>query len=151
MEAVWHQFPDDPDVSALFAESMMNLQPWDLWTSDGVPKGRALEILAVLERTLAKSPMHPGANHFYIHAIEASPWPQKGVEVADRLATLVPGSGHLVHMPAHIYIRTGRYADAVATNERAIKVDEAYFALAPRRNSTMFTSCTTCTSLHTRR
>src|SRR5262245_43946895 len=71
MEMVWHQFPDDPDVGALFAESMMNLQPWNLWTGAGVPKGRALEIVAVLERTLSKSPNHPGANHFYIHAIEA--------------------------------------------------------------------------------
>lgn len=131
MEAVWHQFPDDPDVGALFAESLMNLQPWDLWTGEGVPKGRALEIVAVLEHALAKTPAHPGANHFYIHAIEASPWPQRGTEVADRLAALVPGSGHLVHMPSHIYIRNGRYADAVAANERAVKADEAYFALAP--------------------
>ena len=74
MEELWHRFPDDPDVGALFAESLMNLQPWDLWTSDAAPKGRVLEILAVLERTLAKTPAHPGANHFYIHAIEASPW-----------------------------------------------------------------------------
>jgi tetratricopeptide (TPR) repeat protein len=75
MESLWHQFPDDPDAAALFAESLMNLQPWDLWTATGAPKGRALEVVAVLERTLVKSPDHPGANHFYIHAIEASPWP----------------------------------------------------------------------------
>jgi tetratricopeptide (TPR) repeat protein len=100
MEAAWHQFPDDPDVGALFAESLMTLQPWDLWTGAGVPKGRALEIAAVLERTLAKAPLHPGANHFYIHAIEASPWPEKGIEAAERLTALVPGSGHLVHMPS---------------------------------------------------
>ncbi len=131
MEAVWHQFPDDPDVGALFAESLMNLQPWDLWTGDEVPKGRTLEILAVLESTLAGTPNHPGANHFYIHAIEASPWPEKGLASAERLKALVPGSGHLVHMPSHIFIRTGRYADATAANERAIQADEKYFSLAP--------------------
>ena len=131
MEELWHQFPDDPDVGALFAESLMNLQPWDLWTSDAAPKGRVLEILAVLERTLAKSPAHPGANHFYIHAIEASPWPERGLEVAQRLQTLVPGSGHLVHMPSHIFIRTGRYAEAADANRRAIAADEAYFVRAP--------------------
>jgi tetratricopeptide (TPR) repeat protein len=131
MEKAWHQFPDDADVGALYAESLMNLQPWDLWTAAAAPKGRVLEILAVLDRTLASTPRHPGANHFYIHAIEASPWPEKGTEVAERLGALVPGSGHLVHMPSHIFIRTGRYADAVDSNERAILADEAYFKLAP--------------------
>ncbi len=132
MEAVWHQFPDDPDVGALYAESLMNLQPWDLWTPAGAPKGRALEIVAVLERTLARHPRHPGANHFYIHAIEASLWPERGLPAAERLAQLVPGSGHLVHMPSHIFIRVGRYDDAVQANQRAIAADEAYFARAPR-------------------
>jgi tetratricopeptide (TPR) repeat protein len=132
MERVWHAFPSDPDVGALFAESLMNLQPWDLWTGAGVPKGRTLEILAVLERTLDKSPKHPGANHFYIHAIEASPWPEKGSDAAERLTALVPGSGHLVHMPSHIFIRTGRYSDAADANSRAIKADESYFAVAPK-------------------
>jgi tetratricopeptide (TPR) repeat protein len=132
MEKAWHEFPDDPDVGALFAESLMNLQPWDLWTAAGAPKARALEIAAVLERTLAKTPGHPGANHFYIHAIEASPWPERGVAAAERLQTLVPGSGHLVHMPSHIFIRVGRYADAGDSNQRAIKADEAYFAAAPK-------------------
>lgn len=131
MEAAWHQFPHDPDVGALFAESLMNLQPWDLWTGEGVPKGRTLEILAVLEQTLRNAPQHPGANHFYLHAIEASPWPEKGLPAAERLKNLVPGSGHLVHMPSHIFIRTGRYAEAADANERAIKADEAYFAKAP--------------------
>jgi tetratricopeptide (TPR) repeat protein len=132
MEAVWHQFPDDPDVGALFAESLMDLQPWDLWTETGAPKGRVLEVLGVLERTLSKAPKHPGANHFYIHAIEASPWPERGVGAAERLRGLVPGSGHLVHMPSHIFIRVGRYAEASEANEKAIKADEAYFALAPK-------------------
>ena len=131
MEQVWHQFPDDPDVGALFAESLMNLQPWDLWTATGEPKGRTLEIVAVLERTLARAPEHPGANHFYIHAIEASPWPERGLPSAERLVAMVPGSGHLVHMPSHIFIRVGRYADASDANQRAIAADEAYFDMAP--------------------
>jgi tetratricopeptide (TPR) repeat protein len=131
MEQAWHAFPDDPDVGALFAESLMNLQPWDLWTAEGAPKGRALEVAAVLEKVLAKTPNHPGANHFYIHAIEASPWPERGLDAAGRLATLVPGSGHLVHMPSHIQIRTGRYAQAVTSNEKAIAADQAYLAKAP--------------------
>jgi tetratricopeptide (TPR) repeat protein len=110
----------------------MNLQPWDLWTAAGAPKGRTLEVLAVLERTLSKAPKHPGANHLYIHAIEASPWPERGVAAAEQLKELVPGSGHLVHMPSHIFIRVGRYADAADANRRAIAADEAYFALAPK-------------------
>jgi tetratricopeptide (TPR) repeat protein len=132
MERVWHQFPSDPDVGALYAESLMNLQPWDLWTGQGEPKGRTLEIVAVLERTLARTPMHPGANHFYIHAIEASPWPQLGIPAAERLKGMVPGSGHLTHMPSHIFIRVGRYAEGSAANEHAIAADEAYFAVAPK-------------------
>lgn len=131
MESVWHQFPMDPDVGALYAESLMNLQPWDLWTSAGKPKGRVLEILAVLEKVLTLHSNHPGANHLFIHAIEASPWPDLGIPAAERLQGLVPGSGHLVHMPSHIFIRVGRYADASAANERAIAADEAYFRLAP--------------------
>ncbi|MDA0832156.1 MAG: hypothetical protein O2955_00310 [Planctomycetota bacterium] len=131
MEDAWHQFPGDPDVGALFAESLMNLQPWDLWTDKGEPKGRIFEILAVLDKTMSQTPLHPGANHFFIHAIEASPWPERGSEAADRLTDLVPGSGHLVHMPSHIFIRTGRYADAVEANTRAIAADENYFSKAP--------------------
>jgi tetratricopeptide (TPR) repeat protein len=132
MEQAWHHFPTDPDVGALYAESLMNLQPWDLWTGQAEPKGRVLEILAVLEHTLAVHPNHPGANHFYIHAIEASPWPQRGLEAAERLGGLVPGSGHLVHMPSHIFIRVGRYTDAAQANSRAIQADEAYFSVAPK-------------------
>ncbi len=131
MERVWHRFPEDGDIGTLYAESLMNLQPWDLWTVDHAPKGRVMEIVAVLERTLARHPQHPGANHLYIHAIEASPWPERGIPSAERLQTLVPGSGHLVHMPSHIFIRVGRYADAARSNEQAIAVDKAYFELAP--------------------
>lgn len=132
MEQVWRDFPEDADVNVLFAESLMNLQPWDLWTGDAKPKGRALEIVSILDRALTKWPLHPGANHLYIHAIEASPWPDLGLPAAERLANLIPGSGHLVHMPSHIYIRTGRYADAVTANQKAIAADEAYFAVAPQ-------------------
>ncbi|QKK08712.1 MAG: hypothetical protein HND58_11440 [Planctomycetota bacterium] len=131
MEAAYAMFPTDPDVGALFAESLMNLQPWDLWTHAGEPKGRTLKILDVLEHTIAVDTDHPGANHFYIHAIEASPWPEKGTPSAERLVALVPGSGHLVHMPSHIFIRTGRYADAADANTRAINADETYFSSAP--------------------
>jgi tetratricopeptide (TPR) repeat protein len=131
MEAVYEEYPADPDVAALFAESLMDLQPWDYWTDAGGPKGRTEEFVGVLERALDTHPQHPGANHFYIHAIEASSEPDRAVEAADRLTGLVPGSGHLVHMPSHIYIRVGRYADAATSNVRAITVDRAYLAKAP--------------------
>lgn len=131
MEKVWHQFPDDADAGTLFAEALMNLQPWDLWTGDTQPKGRVMEIVAILENVMARHPNHPGANHLYIHAVEASPWPEIAVPAAERLQDLVPGSGHLVHMPSHIFIRVGRYADAAQANDRAIAADEAYFAKAP--------------------
>ncbi len=134
MQSAWQQFPDDPDVGALFAESLMNLQPWDLWTRDGQPKGRTTEIVATLERIMELRIDHPGANHFYIHAVEASLDPQRAVPAAERLAQLVPGSGHLVHMPAHIYARVGRYDDACDSNVKAIQVDRAYFEVAPPPN-----------------
>lgn len=131
MQAVWEEYPNDPDVGALYAESLMNLQPWDLWTHEGEPKGRTLEIVDVLESVLVLDPNHPGANHFYIHTVEASNEPERGIASADRLNTLVPGSGHLVHMPAHIYARVGRWADASDANVRAIESDRRYFAVAP--------------------
>ena len=131
MERAWRAFPDDPDVGALFAEALMDLQPWDLWERDGRPKGRALEVVDTLERVLALDPDHPGANHFYIHTVEASSQPERGLAAADRLRDLVPGAGHLVHMPGHIYARVGRYGDAVDANVRAVAADRAYFAVAP--------------------
>ncbi|HYW88933.1 MAG TPA: tetratricopeptide repeat protein [Chloroflexota bacterium] len=124
-------FPDDPDVASLYAESLMDLQPWDYWTADGQPKGNAAEIVRTLESVLAANPQHPGANHFYIHAVEASTNPDRAVAAADRLGALVPGSGHLVHMPAHIYARVGRYDKAVDCNVTAVAADKAYFAKAP--------------------
>lgn len=131
MEQAWRLHPNDPDIGALYAESLMNLQPWDYWTKTGEPKGRTVEFVAVIERVIELNPNHPGGNHFYIHAMEASNEPEKALPAADRLTNLVPGSGHLVHMPAHIYARIGRYDDASDTNERAIMIDRDYFKLAP--------------------
>jgi len=126
MHGLAERFPDDLDASTLYAESMMDLRPWDLWTHRGKPQPGTLEIVATLEAVLRRNPEHPGANHYYIHAVEASSSPERGLASADRLANLVPGAGHLVHMPSHIYIRTGRYSDAVVANQRAVAVDEAY-------------------------
>ncbi|GAB5496296.1 MAG: hypothetical protein Phyf2KO_13760 [Phycisphaerales bacterium] len=133
MQKVYEKYPEDPDIGALYAESLMNLQPWDYWTAEGEPKGRILEVVEVLEGVLAAYPDHPGANHFYIHAVEASNTPDRAEAAADRLRTLVPGSGHLVHMPSHIYIRVGRYAEAAVSNEQAIAADRAYFEIVPEQ------------------
>jgi tetratricopeptide (TPR) repeat protein len=124
------RYPNDNDAAVLFAESLMNLKPWQLWTPDGKPQEGTEEIVRVLETVLSRDPNHPGANHYYIHAIEASPNPEKGAASAERLKTLVPGAGHLVHMPAHIFIRTGDYQGAVEANAEAAKADEAYFERA---------------------
>jgi len=119
-------YPDDLDLATLYAEALMDLQPWDYWDAAGKPKGSADQIVAVLEQVLAAAPNHPGALHLYIHAVEASSDPQRGEVAADRLGDLVPGAGHLVHMPAHIYLRIGRYADASEANVRAAAADESY-------------------------
>ena len=128
MRELHERFPEDTDAATLYAESLMDLKPWQLWTQDGKPREETLEIVQILEGVLKVDPNHPGANHYYIHAIEASPNPEKAAASAERLHTLVPGAGHLVHMPAHIYIRTGNYAGAVDANAHAVKVDEAYLA-----------------------
>ncbi len=127
MRGVAHRHPKDPDVQALFAESLMDLRPWDLWTQDGKPQPGTEEIVATLEHTLAANPDHPGANHYYIHTIEASPHPEKALPSAQRLAKLIPGAGHLVHMPAHVYQRVGRYGDAALANRAGADADRAYF------------------------
>ena len=119
-------YPDDMDVVTVFAEALMNLTPWNYWTKAGEPTQYTEEIVATLEAVLAAAPDHPGANHFYIHAVEGSQMPERAVPSADRLTTLVPGAGHLVHMPGHIYWRVGRYADVITTNEHAIHSDESY-------------------------
>ena len=123
MRELSHHYPDDPDAGTLFAESLMDQHAWALWTNDGKPAENTLEIVATLESVLRRWPDHAGANHFYIHAMEMSPDPERALPSADRLGTLVPGAGHLVHMPSHIYIRTGDYAAAVKSNQQAVAVD----------------------------
>jgi len=130
MREVSRQFPDDLEAATFFADSMMNLRPWNLWTADGAPQPGTEEILATLERVIAKNPNHPGALHLYIHAVEASREPGRAEAAADRLRPLMPGAGHLVHMPAHIYWRVGRYSDAVTVNIAAADADRAYFKTA---------------------
>ena len=126
MRAVAQQFPDDPTIGALLAEALMDLHPWDFWSRGGEAQPWTPEIVSRLETVLDQSASHPLANHLYIHIMEASPNPEKALPSAERLPALVPGSGHLVHMPAHIYIRVGRYRDAVLANQHAVKVDKHY-------------------------
>lgn len=119
------EFPDDPDVQVLLADALMNLSPWYYW-ENGRPRPGTETILASLSRALEADSTHPGACHFYIHAMEAQD-PARAVPCAERLAGLMPGAGHLVHMPGHVYIRVGRYADAIAANQHAVHADETYF------------------------
>lgn len=123
------QRPDDLDAAVFHAEALMNLQPWDFYDEDFRPKGNTTRIVSLLESVIERNGEHPGALHLYIHAVEASAEPERGVRAADRLRDLIPGSGHLVHMPAHIYARVGRWNDAVIANQRAIEADEAYLAV----------------------
>ncbi len=127
MRALARRYPRDLDVATLYAESLMDLRPWRYWTRDGKPEPGTREIVTQLESVIRRNPRHPGACHYYIHAVEAVA-PAKAVPCAERLAALMPGAGHLVHMPAHIYIRVGRYADAIRSNEHAVHADEAYIA-----------------------
>jgi len=129
-------YPDDPDAASLYAESVFDIHDWKLWTNDGQPEPGTLEVIAVLKEVLRRWPNHVGANHFYIHALEASPYPERALASAHLLETLVPGAGHLVHMPAHIYMRTGDYAAAVKSNQAAIAADRAYFNLQGTSNIT---------------
>ena len=122
------RYPDDLDAATIYAESMMDLRPWNLWTLDGKPAEDTVEIVNVLQSVLKRDPMHVGANHYYIHAVEASPHPEDALISAQRLETLVPAAGHLVHMPAHIYERTGNYAGAVEANEAGAKADRSFLA-----------------------
>jgi tetratricopeptide (TPR) repeat protein len=121
------RFPEDADIAAIYAESLMDLSPWNYWEAGGTkPRAVVAPLIATLERVLARQPDHVGAIHLYIHAVEASSDPKRAEPYADRLAKLAPGAGHIVHMPAHIYYRVGRYKDSLATNRVAVKVDEAY-------------------------
>ena len=124
------RYPDDLDAATLYAERMMNLHPWHLWTLDGKPAEDTLEIVAVLESVLRRNPNHSGANHYYIHAVEASDSADRALASAERLGKIAPGAGHLVHMPSHIYIRTGDYYKAAQANVDAIAVDREYMAKA---------------------
>ncbi|AUS99380.1 hypothetical protein CLI64_02655 [Nostoc sp. CENA543] len=126
MASLFQRYPDDVDAATLYAESLMDLHPWQLWTHDGQPQPGTNKIVAVLEYVLQKNPHHPGANHYYIHAVEASLHPERALESANRLETLVPAAGHLVHMPGHIYFRVGDYAGAMRVNELAIAQDVPY-------------------------
>ena len=123
------QRPDDLDAAVFHAEALMDLQPWDYYDEALRPKGHTAEVVDVLESVIARDEDHAGALHLYVHAVEASADPERGVAAADRLRELVPGSGHLVHMPAHIYARVGRWHDAVIANQRAIEADDAYLAI----------------------
>jgi len=133
MRDVYRQYPSDADVGALFAEAMMDLRPWDLWMTDGKPQPGTEEIVATLESVLAKSPNHPLALHLYIHAVEASPQPEKADAPADRLRDLQPGLGHLVHMPSHLDVRQGRWSQSITANQKAIAADRRYREQSPEQ------------------
>jgi tetratricopeptide (TPR) repeat protein len=126
MGELMRRFPDDLDAAVIYAESAMDLHPWQLWKPDGQPAEGTLEIVDVLRAVLVRAPDHIGANHYYIHATEASPNPELAAQSAERLKTLAPAAGHLVHMPAHTYIRVGDYHAASVANEKAAAADEEY-------------------------
>lgn len=125
MAKVVEIYPDDLDAATLYAASLMNLSPWDYWNLDGSPKGNTEEILKTLQSVADRNPRHAGALHYYIHVVEAR-HPERGEQHADMLAELMPGAGHIVHMPSHIYMRVGRYADSYEVNRRAVTADEGY-------------------------
>src|SRR5215813_10695112 len=135
MRTLSRKYPEDLDAATMYAESLMNLDPWKLWTLDGKPGEHTDEIVRVLESVLVRDPMHAGANHYYIHALEASQNPERALPSAQRLETLVPKAGHLIHMPAHIYARTGDFSQAVERNAKAAQVDKAYAEEADRSGS----------------
>ncbi len=132
MREVWRTHPKNSDVGTLCAEALMDLHPWDLWQPSGEPKAWTTEIVVILERALKLDPDNPGAAHLYIHAVEASPRPERALAAADRLRDLVPGASHLVHMPAHIYARVGQWEDSARANERAMEADAVYRATFAR-------------------
>ena len=138
MREVWKKFPNDVDVGALFAEAMMDLRPWNQWTLEGQPNPGTEEIIATLDAVLKLNPRHPFANHLYIHAVEASPHPERADAAADRLRKLQPGLAHNVHMPSHIDIRRGRWHEAIATNAKAVQADKRYRAATGNRPLGLF-------------
>ncbi len=126
MRKVHQRFPDDDDIATLYIESMMNIHPWDYWMRDGYSQEGTAEIVALTEEVIRRNPKHPGALHMYIHLVEATSTPERAEEAADTLLTLMPAAGHMIHMPSHIYLRVGRYADAMKSNQLAIAADENY-------------------------
>ena len=130
MRKTYARYPDDPEVGTMYADAVMNLRPWQLWAPDGTPGPDTLELVKVLEAVLRRHPNHPGANHYYVHAVEASPTPERALASATRLETLVPGAGHLVHMPTHIYIHTGHIGRVAELNAKAAAADERYIEVA---------------------
>jgi len=147
MQGLFKSYPDDLDAATLYAESLMDLHPWKQWTLDGRPTEGTEEIIAVLESVLRRDPNHLGANHYYIHATESSPHPQWALASAKRLETLAPGAGHLVHMPAHTYMRVGDYAAAARSNALAADADRAYFRESNTSGS-MYDMMYYCHNLH---
>lgn len=131
MGSVARRFPGDPDVQSLYAEALMDLQPWDFWTPAGEPRGRIQEISTLLEAVLSSHPTHPGACHFYIHALEAGPHPERALAAADALRSQTPISGHLIHMPSHIDVQVGDWSRAAAQNVAAARADSGYRQLVP--------------------
>ncbi len=127
MTAVLQKYPKDANIQILYAASVMNTVPWNYWTKDGKPSPNIKEAKTALEKAMKLEPENPGAHHYYIHMVEL-PYPDMGVASADKLASLMPGAGHIVHMPSHIYLRVGRYKDAVKVNQAAILADEDYIS-----------------------
>lgn len=134
MRAIAARYPDDGDAATLYADALMNLNPWRYWTLDGRATADTPEILAALERVLRRDPDHVGANHYYIHAIEASPFPERGLAAAYRLDALGLDTGHLAHMPSHIHLRLGDYDALVRSNERAVEADRSFFDATGKRS-----------------
>lgn len=133
MRVAWKSYPKDADIGALFAESLANLRPWDLWLPNGQPQPGTEELVAAIDAVLALDPKHPFANHLMIHAVEASPHPERADKAANALRDLQPGLGHMVHMPSHIDIRRGRWQEGIVANAKAIEADRAYTAKAPEQ------------------
>jgi tetratricopeptide (TPR) repeat protein len=128
MRSLHERFPNDLDAAMLYVESVMDLRPWGYWQRDGAPHARTDDVVELTERVMARHPKHPGAVHMYIHLMEGTSTPEKAEQAADTLQTLMPAAGHMVHMPAHIYQRIGRYADAIKANQLAVAADEDYIS-----------------------
>ncbi len=131
MREVARTFPDDADVQVLFAEALMDIKPWDYWKNDGTPQEGTVEAVRTLDRALEMDANHPAANHLYAHLLEGSLHPENALTAASRLPALMPGAGHLVHTPAHVYMRLGRYEEAAEASRRALQADKTYAAVAP--------------------